>query len=141
MAPEVFALSGLRRLADQLQTLSELIESLTYRLLELEEKVGAVDLRLQPLLDSRSGESALLADDTELRLDDTQERLSRLESLLAGLESASIENAGQADPQQALFDPEPHFPEEDLEQSFLDEQPAFLGEPAADDDHQERLIA
>jgi len=135
MAPEVSAAGGLRRLADQLQTLSELTESLTYRLLELEEKVAGVDLKLQPLLNSRASDASLLAEDAELRLDDTEVRLSRLESLLGGLG-----NVGHDDTEEVDLDPEPHFPDEDLEQSFLDEQPAFLLDTAADND-EERLIA
>lgn len=155
MAPEVSAASGLRRLADQLQTLSELTESLTYRLLELEEMVAGVDQQLQSLQHSHARDAALLVEGTELRLDDTEERLSRLEGLLSGLERLpqvpppplavltqdAIPNVDHDDPEEMFLDPEPHFPDEDLEQGFLDEQPAFLLDTAAADDHQDRLIA
>ncbi|KMM17673.1 hypothetical protein SYNGFB01_02470 [Synechococcus sp. GFB01] len=76
---------SLMRLAIQIQSLSELTESLAYRLLELEERLAVQELKLQPLLQTGSsaqnGESA----DTELRLEDTEERLARLEALLSGL--------------------------------------------------------
>lgn len=120
MAPEVSAASGLRRLADQLQTLSELTESLTYRLIELEEKVAAVDLRLEPLLLGAVVDSATLTDDTELRLDDTEARLARLEAVLTGLEMAPRSVCAQ----QEAIDPDPHFPDGDYEQPFLDEDAA-----------------
>lgn len=159
MAPEVSAASGLRRLADQLQTLSELTESLTYRLLELEEAVAGLDQQLQSLQHSHAADAGLLAEGTELRLDDTEERLSRLEALLGGLERLpqvpplallardALHNVGHDDPEERFLDPEPHVPDDDLEQSFLDEQPAFLLDTAAPDDlqdlqdHQDRLSA
>ncbi|MEB3276624.1 MAG: hypothetical protein VKM92_06625 [Cyanobacteriota bacterium] len=149
MAPEVSAASGLRRLADQLQTLTELTESLTYRLLELEEAVAGLDQQLQSLQRSQAADAGLLAEGTELRLDDTEDRLSRLEALLGGLERLpqvpplsllardALPNVGHGDPEGRFLDPEPHFPDEDLEQSFLDEQPAFLLDTAAADDHQD----
>lgn len=133
MAPEVSSASGLRRLADQLQTLSELTESLTYRLIELEEKVAAVDLRLGPLLEGATSESTLLAADTELRLDDTEARLARLEAVLAGLEEVPRSDGTVAAEPLASepLESDSHFPEEDYEQTFLDEQA----------DEPERLIA
>ncbi|MFZ9229907.1 MAG: hypothetical protein ACO23C_06905 [Prochlorococcaceae cyanobacterium] len=139
MAPEVSAASGLRRLADQLQTLSELTESLTYRLIELEEKVAAVDLRLEPLLHGAASDSASLAEDTELRLDDTEERLARLEAVLAGLEMVPRgETPADQDElfcaQEQPIDQDPHFPDGDYEQPFLDEhgQDESLLEAAGD---------
>jgi uncharacterized coiled-coil protein SlyX len=146
MAQAVSAPAGIGRLAHQLQMLSELSESLTYRLLELEERVAALDRMLQPLLDAHSGASALLAEDAELRLDDTEARLSQLESLLSGYASAASAQAQQGDP---AFDP---FGERDVvaedDQLVLDEQAAESGIddeiqefPADDFDDDQRLIA
>jgi hypothetical protein len=90
------------RLAEQLHTLAQLGETLTYRLLELEERLEEQQQRLEPLLldgetpaPRSSGEAAeLLAQ----RLGATEERLGRIEALLAGLG----EGPGQASRLQAL---------------------------------------
>ena len=79
------------RLVEQLNALSQLTESLAFRVVELEEKLAATEQKLKPLLDA-SG-SAAHADDTELRLEDTEERIARLESLLNGAGSL-----GDSDP-------------------------------------------
>jgi hypothetical protein len=75
-----------RRLAEQLRTLSEMGETLTYRLLELEERLAAQELRLTPLLERQGGLDAAAAEDMELRLGDTEERLGRIEAVLNGIE-------------------------------------------------------
>jgi hypothetical protein len=124
------------RLAAQLQSLSELTESLAFRLLELEERLAAQELRLESLVQAEGAGSDHGAD-TELRLDDTEERLARLEALLSGLASpgAARHGAGvlplsrpERDVQanRAIHrDPdlgeEPFYEEE--EQLFMDEQP------------------
>jgi hypothetical protein len=76
---------SLMRLASQIQSLSELTESLAYRLLELEERLAVQELKLQPLLQTGSSAQTGESGDTELRLEDTEERLARLEALLSGL--------------------------------------------------------
>jgi len=68
------------RLADQLQVLSEVAESLTYRLLELEERLAGQEQRLQEQAATVDPE---VAEEMELRLLDTEERLARMEALLA----------------------------------------------------------
>lgn len=120
LAPE-----AVERLSVQLNTLSELLETITYRLLELEERVAAQDLRLQALHDQlrEPVAAAALSDDAELRLDDTEERLSQLESLLNGIASPAGLAAGRhlepvpLQDRAAIDDP---FPEEG-EQAFMDE--------------------
>ena len=67
------------RLADQLQVLSEVAESLTYRLLELDERLAGQE-RLQEQAATVAPE---VAEEMELRLLDTEERLARMEALLA----------------------------------------------------------
>lgn len=96
------------RLVEQLNALSQLTESLAFRVVELEEKLAATELKLKPLLDASS--STAHADDTELRLEDTEERIARLESLLNGAGSLGVVRSGDPDP----------FPEEG-EQPFMDE--------------------
>lgn len=76
------------RLADQIHTLSELTETLTYRLLDLEERLAAQEERLELLLQARRLDAAEAAAGLELRLDETQDRLGRIEELLSGLERA-----------------------------------------------------
>ena len=144
MASENSAVSGLQRLALQLQALSEVTESLTYRLLELEERLSGIDLRLQPLLQGTAQASDALGEEAELRLDETEERLLRLEALLAGLESTneqpvSIEEP--CDPADLQPEEEVVFLEESFSQSFLDEQDQLDVQDQLDEQADERLIA
>jgi chromosome segregation ATPase len=133
MAPE-----AAERLSVQLSTLSELLETITYRLLELEERVAAQDLKIQGLEEQLLDPAAVasgLSDDAELRLEDTEERLSQLEALLNGMGSPAGAAAArhlqpvphQVEEMVASDDP---FPEEG-EQPFMDE---LDGDP---DDHLE----
>jgi uncharacterized coiled-coil protein SlyX len=146
MADAVSAPAGIGRVAHQLQALSELSESLTYRLLELEERVAVLDRMVQPLLAASNGASAQLSEEAELRLDDTEARLSQLETLLSGLEHPSSSPTQHEDP---AFDP---FSDRDAvaddDQLFLDEQAVVSGIddeiqefPADDFDDDQRLIA
>jgi uncharacterized coiled-coil protein SlyX len=153
MTDSVSAPAAIGRLAHQLHTLSQLSESLTYRLLELEERVAALNLLVQPLLSARSAESAHLSEDAELRLEDTESRLTRLESMLSELDSAALDSvvavhplaAHQAEPAFEAFTDEVA----DDEQLFLDEQAVLpeIGDdgvqefPADDFDEDQRLIA
>jgi hypothetical protein len=124
MAPEVSATMGLMRLADQVQSLSALTEALTYRLLELEEKVAALDLTLQPLMQQslcQGDATAQLAADTELRLDETEERLARLEVLLSGIETVAVADDRVETEVEPEVEPEQLFLDDDGEQPFLDD--------------------
>ena len=142
------------RLAGQLQSLTELTESLAFRLLELEERLAAQELRIQSLLDNQV-QGAGLCPDTDLRLDDTEERLARLEMVLSGLEGSVAVRQGAG--VLALPRPEVHSDDgaagetaadpfyEEGEQPFMDEQ---LVDPyaveacaGADGDRLERLSA
>ncbi|MFN9694433.1 MAG: hypothetical protein ACK52U_03855 [Synechococcaceae cyanobacterium] len=115
---------GSQRLADQLQALSVLAESLTIRLLELEERLLAQEQRAQPGADAESQQ------ELELRLEDTDQRLLRIEELLHDLEppattrhlhevprpaAPSLQKSGQVDISETEI-----FPEEG-EQPFMDE--------------------
>lgn len=115
---------GSQRLADQLQALSVLAESLTIRLLELEERLLAQEQRAQ------SEGDAELQQALELRLEDTDQRLLRIEALLHDLEpptatrhlhevprppSLSLQQSGQVENPETEI-----FPEEG-EQPFMDE--------------------
>jgi len=138
MTHSVSAPAGMARLAHQLQSLSELCESLTIRLLELEERVVSLDHQLQPLCAERSADTAQSAEEAAFRLDDTEQRLNRLEGLLAGIQSptASLELADAS-----WHDLPQEEPSDEVETPlFLDEQQgeAFLDEAFEDD---ERLIA
>jgi hypothetical protein len=85
MAPELKAADCTQRLADQLQTLSEVAEILTFRLLELEERLTVHEVRLEQLLEGATASGAPMAEGTELRLVETEDRLARLETLLKGV--------------------------------------------------------
>jgi hypothetical protein len=103
-----------QRLAQQLQTLSQVVETLTYRLLELEERLTVQDQRLQEFSEAGRPELAISAA-AHGRLEDTEERLQRIESLLTGTAE--------------VHDIDGPFPEEP-EQPFLDELEA-VAEPTA----------
>lgn len=137
MAVELKVADCTKRLADQLQTLSQVAEAITFRLLELEERLAAQELRLEPLLQGNAASKGELADETELRLDDTEDRLARLEGLLKGIENQGVGRhlrpvvASQlVQAQQALQD---SFLDDSLvEQPFLDEEEQpFLDELSA----------
>lgn len=75
---------AISRLADQLHSLSRLAETLTVRVLELEERLSAQEEEIFSFL-----ETSALADPAamvalERRLGETQDRLARLEALLRG---------------------------------------------------------
>jgi hypothetical protein len=90
------------RLAEQLHSLAQLGETLTYRLIELEERLAEQQERLAPLLlDGQTPElrpSGEAAEQLARRMGATEERLGRMEALLAGLEEAK----GQASRLQTL---------------------------------------
>ena len=128
-----------QRLSEQLQALSQVGETLTLRLLELEEQLLELDSRSE-------GQGDLGADTGEL-LAATEERIARLEDLLTGQAGAIPSSRGRVQPlplrrpeRQAELDEihakatdnegspdgEPEleldpFPHEDEEQTFMDE--------------------
>ncbi|MEB3263823.1 MAG: hypothetical protein VKJ66_05560 [Synechococcus sp.] len=72
------------RLAEQLQALSQVAETLTYRLLDLEERLVAQERRSGDQFEEARGAALLAAEATELRLLETEDRLARLEAMLSG---------------------------------------------------------
>ena len=117
------------RLSEQLQSLSLVSETLTLRLLELEERLTGLENQLQTLSHSPSESNSI--ESTEI-LAATEERIARLEELLdeqnpvahsatvhplhPGMAEASVET-------NQLIDSEPEltpFPEGE-EQPFMDE--------------------
>ena len=127
MAVELKVADCTQRLADQLQTLSEVAETLTFRLLELEERLAAQELKVGSLLEGQGGDLGDLAEDTELRLGDTEDRLARVEGLLSGLESpGAVRHLHQVVTTAAGLDQQVHqdtFLDDNLaEESFLDEE-------------------
>ncbi|MDM7953421.1 MAG: hypothetical protein QUV07_09445 [Cyanobium sp. CZS 25K] len=73
------------RLADQLQVLSQVAEALTYRLLELEERLEGQEDRIGQRLEEVAGLEAAHGEAMDQRLGDTEERLARIETALRGL--------------------------------------------------------
>jgi len=129
-----------QRLVEQLQLITEVSETLTYRLLELEERLAERERELDQLRD-QAQVGAELPEAVESWLEQTGERLARVETLLRcgeGRSSArplvavapalSRPAAAVRDRDQEEIDPDP-FPDEE-EQTFLDEQP-FLDEQSA----------
>lgn len=147
MAVELKVADCTQRLADQLQTLSEVAETLTFRLLELEERLAAHEAKILPLLEDHGTGSGEVSEETELRLGDTEERLARLEGLLSGLDSPGAARhlhpvgtraervSQQSFEDDAAFLDEAAFQyheafQDPQEQQFLDDQP-FLDELSA----------
>lgn len=114
-----------QRLAAQLHRLTEMTETLTFRLLELEETLQAQEERLRPLLEGLEDPEAISDDELDGRLSATETRLSLLEDLLNGGDAgpggrhlhpvAPVAGAGEAT--------DSPFPDEG-EQPFMDELPA-----------------
>ncbi len=131
MAPELKAADCTQRLADQLQTLSELAEILTFRLLELEERLTVHEGRLEQLLDGGLASGGPMAEGTELRLVETEDRLARIESLLKGV-AAQVPHQDEPVAEEETIADEETIPEEETiaeEEPFLDdhefERPQF----------------
>jgi uncharacterized coiled-coil protein SlyX len=109
------------RFADQLHALSRVAETLTYRLLDLEEKLAAQEQTLSSLIHSALGNDPGQTEQMDQRLGDTESRLAHIEELLAAADPTPIGRPLhlQALPQSDLLD-DP-FPEEG-EQPFMDER-------------------
>ncbi|MFM7651995.1 MAG: hypothetical protein ACKO5M_03570 [Vulcanococcus sp.] len=86
-----------QRLSEQLQALSQVGETLTLRLLELEERLGGLEDQLLEL-DSRSEGQGELSANTGEVLAATEERIARLEDLLTGQGSPSSAGRGRVQP-------------------------------------------
>ena len=93
-----------QRLAGQLQALSEIAESLTYRLLTVEERLAGLDRQVQQLQSPVSAAEIDQADDAALRLDETEERLTRLELLLGGVDAMASPLDGRHSDEQTPED-------------------------------------
>jgi hypothetical protein len=121
------------RLSAQLEALSQVGETLTFRLLELEERLKGVEEQLAAL-DHSSGAEAHNSDTAEM-LAVTEERISRLEELLSDPHQgqrlnlvhpiAAMDHQHNGSPMGAGPEEEPEmeldpFPE-DEEQPFMDE--------------------
>jgi len=126
MAVELSVTDCTQRLAGQLRALSEVTETLTVRLLELEERLLAQESKLEPLM----------AEDTEFRMADTEDRLSRLEGLLSG--GAHMDT----DRFRAVRELRPGLAAEEIQQeSFLEvgsQEVGFQEEGFLQDDFQEQ---
>lgn len=131
MASDDQSLTCLHRLADQLGVLSELTETLTYRLLELEEKVAASEESFRHF---RDGQQPGVDEEMETRLLLTEEKLSRIETMLRMVErSGSTRHllpvpvpVLQQEPIPLHHGLEPvgeseHFLDDEGEQPFMDE--------------------
>ena len=74
------------RLSKQLEMLSELAESLTYRLLELEERFAVQDHQLTSRQRAAEQSHSQAAEAMEERMLETENRLGRLDDLLRKVE-------------------------------------------------------
>jgi hypothetical protein len=113
------------RVANQLNTLSEVLETLTVRLLELEERLETHHQEVQSFRNLAASPEP--AGGSDLRLEDTEERLSRVEALLQGLDGPGRRGVSSVHPFPAGRDVQPEqgpiddpFPE-DGEQPFMDD--------------------
>ena len=126
MAVELSVTDCTQRLAGQLRALSEVTETLTVRLLELEERLLAQESKLEPRM----------AEDTEFRMADTEDRLARLEGLLSGGSHMGKDRF------RAVRELRPGLAAEEIQQeSFLEVGSQEVGsqeEGYLQDDHQEQ---
>jgi hypothetical protein len=90
-----------QRLGEQLHALSRVAETLTYRLLDLEEKLAAQEERLGSLIGSANSSDPSQVEQMDQRLAETEARLSHMEELLAGPEPLSSSRHLQALPSAA----------------------------------------
>ena len=137
-----------QRLSEQLQALSQVGETLTLRLLELEERLGGLEDQLHALQLGELSQADHTSETDEL-LAATEERIARLEDLLTaaaptaahgrvqplplrrpdrqlGLEAEGIRTAAPRSDGPSSEEPELElelnpFPEEEEEQPFMDE--------------------
>lgn len=133
--------AGAPQWADQIERLCGLLETITYRLLEVEERLASLEERLEEgLAAGASGqEEALTA-----QLEETARRVARMEAALGGMERGRAgegfrpEGAGgrrlqalapplpwpdpDGQPEEAESEPDPFYDEE--EQAFMDERTA-----------------
>jgi hypothetical protein len=70
------------RLSQQLHALSRVAETLTVRLLEVEERLALQQERLQPLIEAADSGDPDRREAMDQRLEDTEQRLAQLEELL-----------------------------------------------------------
>ncbi len=124
------------RLSEQLHALSRVAETLTVRLLELEERLLLQQERLQPLFEAAEAIDPDRSEQIDQRLDDTEQRLAQLEELLHGRPtlrpltglrrpgtSHHEDFAAESFDQASFAAPVDPFPEEG-EQPFMDERVA-----------------
>ncbi len=141
------AAGSAERLVVQLQTLSQVVETLTYRLLEMEERLTAHEHGVLALREDLA--TTVFSEEAEQRIDDTEKRLANLESLLSGFgshhrSSRHLEAVGRDHRIDASFE-QPFM--EEPEQLFMDEVPALeidtIAEEEADIDpsDEQRLSA
>ncbi|MFN9618910.1 MAG: hypothetical protein ACK55X_04245 [Synechococcaceae cyanobacterium] len=127
---------SLVRLSEQLHALSRVAETITVRLLELEEKLLLQQERLQPLFEAAVAVDSDRSEQIDQRLDDTEQRLAQLEELLhsrstlrplTGLRRPGASRlddfAAESRDQESCAGPIDPFPEEG-EQPFMDERVA-----------------
>lgn len=85
---------SVHRLAEHLHQLSEVAESLTYRLLELEERLETQELQLRSITESVAGTELGSGVELEGRMVETEQRLTRIEAMLHGLDRQALDRAG-----------------------------------------------
>lgn len=112
------------RLANQLQVLSQVAEALTYRLLELEERLEGQEDRIGDQLQEAAGLEAAHGVAMDQRLGDTEERLARIEAALRGLDRTGASRHLQAVQPPAL--------QQELPGSLIEEEGFDLGQEDTD---------
>jgi response regulator RpfG family c-di-GMP phosphodiesterase len=123
------------RLSGQLETLSELAESLTYRVLELEERLAQQELHLSSLQLASEELTSGVGEAIEERMLETDHRLARIEGLLQGQgrrtsSPRSLRAVPKASPRHPLGQSSADdTPEEVVFLDDLSQEPAYEDEP------------
>lgn len=122
------------RLSVQLQTLSELAESLTFKVLELEERLSAQDHQLSSLQMASEERNDGVTRAMEERMLETEDRLVRIEELLqGGGHRSSPSRSLRALPKPASIDPDDEYAIAD-DSEFLEESHGDPAEITGQDD-------
>lgn len=120
MAPLASEVEWAARLSGQLETLSELAEHLTYRLLEIEERLAGQDNQLAFLQTASDELTRGLDAALEERMLETEDRLARIETLLQGEgQRRSPFRSLRALPKPSTADTEAEFPADEAAEQEL----------------------
>ena len=137
MAPASAPQPGAVRLADQIARVSVLLETFTYRLLELEERFALLEEQ-QVALQDAAADTVANGEAVERHLAETGERLNRIEDLLAGLvepaQRQGTRHLAVLSPPPTRPSPEPTHADVESDPFYEEEEQPFMDEAVLDEE-------